>query len=439
MQRRNLRSRKKPKSSKWKALLWLALTVGAAVLIFIAAGPFIGGAGLERSLPEVEQEPEFSEPPGEDDPPETTAKEEQTQTPQEMLREQAESIVEAMTLDEKICQLFMVTPEQLTGVGQVTAAGDGTRQALLEYPVGGLIYFRQNLQTPDQTRDMLEKTKAFSEKSGKLPLFLAVDEEGGSVARIGGQEAFGETRFPDMAEIGANGDPQEAYEVGNTIGAYLSGYGFNMDFAPDADVLTNPENTVVANRSFGSDPQLVWQMASQVATGLEEQGIWPVWKHFPGHGATAGDTHEGFAYTDQTLEELWEEELLPFRNAVEAGADCVMAAHIAVPAVTGDDTPASLSETMIDEILRQKMGFEGVVVTDALNMGAIQDHYSSGEAAVKALKAGADLLLMPSDFHKAKEAVAAAVENGELSQERIDQSVIRIGIMKLKRQQYEEK
>ena len=351
------------------------------------------------------------------------------------MERQLEEIVASMTLEEKVCQLFMVTPEQLTGVGQVTAAGETTHKAFEERPVGGLIYFRQNLLSPEQTEKLLNQTAAFAGETEKLPILLAVDEEGGSVTRIGGQAAFGEMRFPNMSEVGAGKDPQAARQVGETIGAYLAKYGFNMDFAPDADVLTNPENMVVKDRSFGSDPQLVWQMASQVAEGLESQGIQPVYKHFPGHGATLGDTHEGFAYTDKTLEELRRQELKPFEEAIDAGADCIMVGHISAPTIVGDNTPSSLSERMVQEILRDEMGFEGVVVTDAMNMGAIQNHYSSAEAAVKAINAGVDMLLMPADFEAARQAVIEAVKSGQISQERIDQSVMRIGRMKLKRQQ----
>ena len=164
---------------------------------------------------------------------------------------------------------------------------------------------------------------------------------------------------------------------------------------------------------------------------MKDQGIQPVYKHFPGHGATLGDTHDGFSYTEKTLDQLLEAELVPFANAVKNGESCIMAAHIAAPGVTGDETPASLSHALITGVLREKLGFDGVVVTDALNMGAIQNLYSSGEAAVAAVEAGADLLLMPADFNAAYEAVLAAVKDGTITQERLDLSVRRIGRMKL--------
>ena len=332
----------------------------------------------------------------------------------------------SMTLEEKAAQLFIITPEALTGYTQVTQSGEVTRKALEQYPVGGLIYFADNLQTPDQVKAMTAGVQKYAEELQGLPLFLAVDEEGGTVARLGNNEAFDLPQIEDMAEIGAKKDAKRAREVGTTIGGYLREYGFNMDFAPDADVLTNEDNQVMAKRSFGNDPELVAELSEQTAEGLREQGIMPVFKHFPGHGATAEDTHEGFAVADRTLEELKQSELVPFARAAENGAECIMAAHISVPKITGDDTPASLSSVMLTDVLRGELGFDGLIVTDALNMGAVTEHYTSGEAAVAALKAGADLLLMPEDFADAYAGVVEAVNSGEISEDRLDQSVLRI-------------
>ena len=171
--------------------------------------------------------------------------------------------------------------------------------------------------------------------------------------------------------MGSTGDSALAYETGVTLGTYLRDLGFNVDFAPDADVLSNPENEVVRYRSFGSDPALVAEMAAAELKGLKEQGVLGCYKHFPGHGATAGDTHAGYAYTDKTLEELMSCELIPFQRGVEEGVSMIMAGHISLPSVVGDDTPASLSSTMITEVLRGQMGYDGIVITDAMNMGAI--------------------------------------------------------------------
>lgn len=340
---------------------------------------------------------------------------------------QPEEVLADMTLEQKVLQLFVVTPEALTGFsGTVTAAGDATRKSILEYPVGGLIYFARNLNNPEQVKSMLENTLRYYEEAGYPMPFLAVDEEGGTVARIGGQAAFGVQQVGDMWDIGKGGDVKEAERVGTVIGTYLADLGFNLDFAPDADVLTNPDNKVIGKRSFGSDGQLVADMALAQLRGLESCGIYGALKHYPGHGATSGDTHDGYAAADRTLEELMEEELVPFAEGARAGVHFIMVSHIAVPAATGDGTPCTLSQYMITDILRNELGYEGIVITDAMNMGAISKQYGSGEAAIKALKAGVDIVLMPADFQRAYKGVLEAVESGELTEERIDESVRRI-------------
>lgn len=340
--------------------------------------------------------------------------------------EEVQNIVDSMSLEEKVAQLFLVQPEAIVDIGTATAAGDATKQAINKTPVGGFVYFSDNLQSEQQVQDMLSKVQKYSEDRIGLPAFLSVDEEGGTVARVASTGRFDVTDVGDMAKIGASGDVQQARQAGETIGSYLSELGFNLDFAPDADVLTNPDNTVVKKRSFGSDPRVVSDMSLAVAQGLAQHQVYSVYKHFPGHGATAGDTHQGYAYTDKTLDELKQSELIPFENAIQNNAAFIMAAHISAPHVTGDDTPASLSKTMITDILRGQMGYDGIVVTDAMNMGAVTEQYTSAQAAVKALQAGADLVLMPEDFQEAYQGVLDAVKDGTLTEQRINESVTRI-------------
>ena len=340
--------------------------------------------------------------------------------------EEVQNIVDSMSLEEKVAQLFLVQPEAIVDIGTATAAGDATKQAINKTPVGGFVYFSDNLQSEQQVQDMLRNVQKYSEDRIGLPAFLSVDEEGGTVARVASTGRFDVTDVGDMAKIGASGDVQQARQAGETIGSYLSELGFNLDFAPDADVLTNPDNTVVKKRSFGSDPQVVSDMSFAVAQGLAQHQVHSVYKHFPGHGATAGDTHQGYAYTDKTLDELKQSELIPFENAIQNNAAFIMAAHISAPRVTGDDTPASLSKTMITDILRGQMGYDGIVVTDAMNMGAVTEQYTSAQAAVKALQAGADIVLMPEDFQEAYQGVLDAVKDGTLTEQRINESVTRI-------------
>lgn len=347
--------------------------------------------------------------------------------------ENIKELLNQMSVEEKAAQLFVILPEALVdGVYTVTRAGEMTKEAIGAFPVGGLIYMERNLQSAEQVKEMLGNVQAYSMERIGLPAFLCVDEEGGSVAKFSGEERFGIAGIESMAEIGQSQEIQKAAQIGNTIGAYLSELGFNVDFAPVADVLSNPENEVVKTRSFGSDPELVSHMAIAVAQGLEENGVFAVYKHFPGHGMTAGDTHAGYAYSDKTLEEAEACELVPFQKGIESGASFIMAGHISLPQITGEDTPSSLSEYMILDLLRGKMGYDGIVITDAMNMGAIVQQYSSAEAAVKAIAAGADLILMPKDFKEAYAGVIEAIQNGTLSIERIDESLERIIKVKLK-------
>lgn len=333
------------------------------------------------------------------------------------------AIMEGMTLEEKVCQLFMVTPEQITGVDAAVQAGDMTREALQNYPVGGIVYFAQNIIDEQQLRTMIENTKSYS----KYPLFVGVDEEGGSlVSRIAENANFTVEKVPDMQAIGASGDYEQAYSAGQTIGSYLYDLGFNLDFAPVADVLTNPQNTAIGVRSFGTDASVAAGMAARFTEGLQERQVSAVLKHFPGHGGTSGDSHDGAVTNERTLEELKGTEFLPFKSGIQAGADCVMAGHISLPAVTGDTTPASLSQKIITGLLREELGFDGVVITDSMQMGAVTNNYSSAEAAVKAFQAGADVILMPQDFVQAYEGLLNAARNGEISSKRIDESVYRI-------------
>lgn len=348
-----------------------------------------------------------------------------------LLNEQAETLISKMSLEEKVAQLFMVTPEALTGVSNVITAGETTKNSLAEYPVGGLIYFAGNIQSENQLEEMIENQQAYAQNISGIPLFIATDEEGGDVTRIASSGILDVPLFESISEIGKTEDTNLAYELGNEIGTYMYQLGFNLDFAPVADVLTNPDNTVVKNRSFGSDAVVVSEMVLSETRGLQDAGVYATLKHFPGHGATSADTHEGYAYTDKTLDQLMEEELIPFQDGIDAGVSFIMASHIAVPNVTGDDIPASLSEQMLTGVLRTQMGYDGIIVTDALNMGAVTKQYTSAEAAVMAIHAGADILLMPADFRAAYQGVIEAVKDGRISEQRIEESLYRIVTVKL--------
>ena len=385
--------------------------------------------------PEKETDEEVQTDPAEQVSPEgssaqdTAAKQPDEQAPS---KETPEAFLASMSLEEKVAQLFFITPEALTGFQTVTAAGETTKAALDRYPVGGLVYFAQNLVSPAQTKEMLSTVQEYMNDKQGFPIFLGVDEEGGRVLRIGSQKAFSVERVEAMGELAKQGDRQVIREAGNTIGAYLSDLGFNVDFAPDADVITNSENQVIGTRSFGTDPQTVADMAWAFCEGLHENQILASYKHFPGHGGTTEDSHSGYAFSYKTLEELREMELVPFQSGCEKGVDFIMVAHISLPNVTGSELPASLSNVLITDLLREEMGYQGIIITDALGMGAIAKHYNSAESALLALEAGCDMLLMPGNFSEAYSAVIQAVKDGRLTEERIEESVRRILLAKLR-------
>lgn len=332
----------------------------------------------------------------------------------------AEAYIADMPLADKVAGLFIVTPEALTGVSTVIQAGEGTQTALNEYAVGGLIYFDQNIKDEEQLKEMLAGTASMS----RYPIFLGVDEEGGSVSRVA-SSSVEVIQVGDMASIGETGDTTQAYETGLTIGSYLKELGFDLDFAPVADVAEAGEGEL-GDRVFGSDAALVGDMVANVVDGLEGTGVSSCLKHFPGIGDVEGDTHEGRVETTKTLDEMRASDFRPFQAGIDAGADFVMVSHVTASAVDESGVPSSLSKTIVTDVLRNELGFEGIIITDALDMGAITEYYTSEEAAVQAILAGADMLLMPEDFHAAYDGVMAAVADGTITEERIDESLIRI-------------
>ena len=339
-----------------------------------------------------------------------------------------DEIMQGMSLSDMVYQMMFVTPESITGVGTVVRAGDATKAALEKYPVGGIVYFAQNFESREQTSEMIKATQGYS----KIPLFISVDEEGGRVARLGQNLAMGTTKLPPMKEIGDTKDPQKAYEAGETLAKELKAHGFNMDFAPDADVLINENNTEIGDRSFGSDPENVAVMVENIVKGMENGGLSATLKHFPGHGSTYLNSHSGYSESERTLEELRNSEFLPFISGIEAGADFVMISHMTLVNATEEKVPCSVSKEVITDWLINELGYQGIIITDSFSMGAITEKYTPGEAAVKAIKAGADMILMTPDLEGAHDEVIKAVESGEISTERIESSVRKILQVKAK-------
>ncbi|WP_312649718.1 glycoside hydrolase family 3 protein [Aminipila sp.] len=350
----------------------------------------------------------------------------------------AEQLIKSMTLEEKIGQLFIIRPDSLDlnltteQISNPKAYGvielnNQMIESMKAYHIGGIVIFQKNILSPEQLTDFINEMK----KQSEISLFVGIDEEGGPVSRIANSKGFDVIRYESMEAIGLTKDSKNARNVGLTIGSYLKQYGFNIDFAPVADVNTNPENIVIGNRSFGSNPALVAEMVSEEIDGFHQAGVMSCIKHFPGHGDTKGDTHKGVVSTEKTWEELKQCELIPFINASQ-NTDMIMVSHITTPNITSDGLPSSLSNEMIEGKLRKEMNYNGVVITDSMAMGAITQEYTSSTSAIKAILAGADIILMPENFVEAYNGIYNAVKDGTISEKRIDKSVLRILSLKEK-------
>lgn len=336
-----------------------------------------------------------------------------------------EESITGMTLEDKVAGLFFITPEALTGMDTVTQAGDTTRDKLGEQPVGGLVYSSKNMLDEAQLKEMLQNTKSYS----KSAIFLGVEEEGGSISPVA--ESGLAENVGKMADIGASADASAAQNAGNTVGTYLAGYGFNVNLAPVADVMAEG-NTLIGDRAFGTDQGQVSSMVSAFVEGSQAAGVSSCLKYFPGLGDVTGNASEGMITSDKTIETFMERDFPAYQSGISAGADFVMVSHLSLPNVTGDNMPSSLSGKMVTEILRQQLGFSGIIITDAMNVAAITDYYTADEAAVKALQAGVDMIFMPEDYTTAYTGVLEAVQSGSLTEEQINESLHRIFRVKLR-------
>lgn len=403
---------------------WLLPAIAALAVLLLAAGIFaaltLKQSSAQPPQPSQAARSQIPQPPSQTPSAEPTPEPMPTPTPGP-----AERLLAEMTLHEKVCQLFVVQPADLVpGVTAVTAAGDATRQALERYPVAGLLYDASNLVSLPQTHTMLANSQSYS----KIPLILTCDEEGGRVNRL--MHTVGTTYIGPMLDFKDQG-AEKAMENARTIATDMRFCGFNMDLAPVADVWSNPDNTVIGDRAYSDDFEQAAQLVSAAVSGFHEGGVACTLKHFPGHGDTSADSHYGSVYVYKTLDELRQAEFLPFQAGIDAGADAVMMGHLIVSDIDGQ--PALLSHKIVTELLREELGFDGVVITDSLKMQAMTDHYGSGDIAVGAIQAGVDLLLCPQNLDEAVTALTQAVENGAITQERLDESVLRVLRLKMER------
>jgi len=340
--------------------------------------------------------------------------------------------IDKMTLREKVGQMFFVRPEALDTSIHWEAYADlpdfklqqvnKTMTAVnKDYPIGGMILYAHNIVDETQLAAFIKEIRRLNGS----PL-LAIDEEGGRVARIANNENFDVPKYESMESIAKSGDPNEAYKAAFTIGSYVKEYGFDIDFAPVADVNTNPDNVIIGPRAFSDDPETAADFVVSYLNGLDSAKVIGTLKHFPGHGDVKTDTHFGYASTEKTWDEMLKCEMIPFKAGIKAGAQMIMTAHISAPKVSGEDVPATLSSVILQDKLRGELGFDGVIVTDAMDMGAITTQFSNTEAAIKAIQAGVDIVLCSREFVKVFDAVVEAVEKGKIKESRIDESVKRI-------------
>lgn len=349
-----------------------------------------------------------------------------------------EALLARMSLAQKVGQLMMCevygTDAELPHPGNRSLFGVSTAaDAVRELGLGSVIYFRWTdsfVDGPKTLAGLSEQLQRVATEAGRPGLFIATDQEQGPSSRLGPPAA----QFPGAMALGAAGDPTAARRAAEITGRELRAVGINLDFAPDADVNVNPANPVIGIRSFGSDPHRVGAMvAAQIAGYQDDAGISCCAKHFPGHGDTATDSHTGMPVIEHSREQWWRMDAPAFRDAVAAGVDLVMSAHIRFPGLEPDGLPATLSRRVLGGLLREELGFDGVIITDSLQMKGVRRQYPDGEVAVRALEAGADMILMPPDPFGARDAVVAAVEQGRLAEESLDAKVLRVLRLKARR------
>ena len=343
---------------------------------------------------------------------EPTPIEEEPREERDALDDVVDTCIDAMSLEDKVAGLFIITPEQLTGVGTAIKAGEATQTALNDHAVGGLVYHGANIKSADQFSTMLTTTASMS----RYPIFLAVTEEGGegTVAK----SAISVADVKTFAEMAETGDSSVARSAGSEMGSYLSELGINVNLAPSA-------NLDGKSHSFGTDSTQAASYVAALVEGLEGSEVSACLKTFPGI-VSETDTEQGLASIQSDTDQLRAEEFPIFQAGIDAGADFCMISNVSAPNVTGDNTPCVLSSTVVTDLLRGELGFKGIVVTDDFTDAAITEYYTAGEAAVKAIRAGVDMIYMPENFEDAYAGVLEAVNTGALTEDQIDQSLHRI-------------
>ena len=398
--------------------------VGILILILAAAIALAVSAITSRSSIQQEQQTKLDEILSSEETIEVPT--EPVETVQEMTDEQKldkiidEAIIQNMPLEDKVAGLFITTPESITGVSAAVQAGDGTKDALSKYPVGGIVYAAKNIQSADQLKQMIDNTKLYT----SYPLFIAIDGEGSGTDAVAAAGLGTKTDSPET--IGASGDVNNAYTAGTTVGSYLAELGFNLDFAPAAD-LKVVDGNAAGSSSYGSEADKVASFVGYMQAGLQEQKVTACIGQFPGIGSSTQSTKDGMASTDRSTEDFRANEFAAFQTCIDNGmTKMIRISNMAAPSLTGDNTPCTFSSAVVTDILRNELNFRGVIVSGVMNEAAISNYYGADEAAVLALRAGCDMIYAPENFETAYNGVLEAVQNGTISEERVNDSLRRI-------------
>lgn len=403
---------------------WVCLTMLVVILLLAVAGCRNGGEpgnpgdnGAGASPPGQVQEPQTPSPDDEDGTPppsgSTDNEGEEGNLPENETDDAVAELLNSMTVKEKIGQLVLVGIEG-------TALDNTSRRLLEDYHVGGFIFFKDNIESVQQSVKLFNDLKEANE-ANPVPLWLSIDEEGGRVTRFPDEYV----KLPSSGKIGRSDDLTLTKQVGGLIAQKVSGLGINMVFAPVLDIDSNPNNPVIGDRSFGTTAETVSAQGIASMKGIQENGVVPVVKHFPGHGDTSVDSHLGLPVVDHDLKRLHELELVPFQQAIAEGADVVMVAHLLMKSID-PDTPSSYSKPVINDLLREEMGFKGVVITDDMTMGAISGSTDVGEASVKSIVAGSNIVLIGHEYALEEaviQALTEAVDSGVIPEEMLNDRV----------------